>query len=463
MKRIILAFTVALTMAFSSCGLYTKYEAESTVDETLYGDKVSALSHMLGADTTHMMGNVSWREIFTDPVLQGLIDQALEQNNSLRTAVLNVENAKTALKVSRLAYVPSVAATGSFSTSGLVTGGSTESYTVGVTASWEVDIFGKLRNEKERAKMVAEQTELVEQAIRSQVVASTANLYYTMGMLDQQILIARKTLISWEESLVTARSLKEAGYMTDAGVSQIQAGLYGVMSSLADLEQARSESQNAMCSILAIAPQTIEVAALAELTLPREISLGVPMQMLSSRPDVMAAEAALAASFYSENAARAAFYPSITLSGTLGWTNALGGAILDPAEFMYNILASAVQPIFSRGLNKAQLEIAKNTVEQNRIAFEQTLLESGFEVNNALVLILNSTAKSEFYTRQVESLRSAAASTSLLMEHGSTTYLEVLTAQQSYFNAQLQQVSNTYSQTQGVISLYNAMGGGRFN
>lgn len=463
MKNILLAVTTALTLSLSSCGLYTKYEKVSSADDKLYGEQVSNLSHMLGADTTHMMGNISWREIFTDAQLQQLIDRALEQNVSLRTAMLNVENAQTALRVSRLAYVPSLSATANGSTSGLLSkSGSAESYTIGATASWEIDIFGKLRNEKMRNKMVAEQTELVEQAVRSQVVSSTANLYYTIGMLDMQIDIAQKSLVSWRKSLATAMSLKEAGYMNDAGVSQIEAGLYGVMSTIATLEQSRNESQNALCSLLAMTPQQLKVAPLRELTLPKEVSLGVPLQMLSSRPDVMAAEAALAASFYSENSARSAFYPSLTLSGTLGWTNTLGAAVLDPAEFIYNAVANVVQPIFSRGLNKAQLDIAKNTVKQNQMAFEQTLLDSGIEVNNALASILNTTAKSEFYASQVSSLRSAERSTALLMEYGSTTYLEVLTAQQSYLNAQLQQVDNLYSQTQSVISLYSALGGGRF-
>ncbi len=460
MKKILLALTAAVAM--SSCGLYSKYEAQSAVSEDLYGSQGDATAKLLSSDTTNMMGNISWREVFTDVKLQRLIEQALEKNTNVRTAVLNVDNAKTALKTARLAYVPSVALTPTGSISGLVEGGgATKSYTVPVTAAWEVDLFGRLRNDKERAKMVVEQTVYVEQAVRAQVVAAVADLYYTLSMLDAQIEITTKTMESWGESVTTAKAMKKAGYMNEAGVAQIEAGLLSVESGLSSLEEARKEAENAMCSILAATPQSIAVAPLRTVSIPERLSIGVPLQLISSRPDVMAAEAALASSFYSENMARAAFYPSISLSGTLGWTNDIG-VIVNPAEFVYNAVATIVQPIFSRGLNRAQLDIAKRTFEQSRLTFEQTLLDSGIEVNNALSKLYYANGRADNYTAQVRMLSRAEQSTKLLMDHGSTTYLEVLTAQQSLYSAQLQRVNNLYEQTSGIVTLYTALGGGRF-
>ncbi len=460
MKKILLALTLALSL--SSCGLYTKYEKESAVDANLYGRGVEELTQLAGSDTTNMMGNISWREIFTDPKLQLLIDQALAQNTSLRTAMLNVENARTALSVARLSYLPSVNLGAEYSRSGLFkTGGSTESYTIAATASWDIDLFGRIRNEKERSKMIVEQTEYVVQGVRTQLISGVANLYYTLSMLDEQIKITAQTVDSWEQSVVSAKALKEAGMMNEAGLAQIEAGLLGVRNSMISLLQARTEAENAMCSILAMTPQAIETLPLESVTIPSKLSLGVPMQLLSSRPDVMAAEAALAASFYSENSARSSFYPSLNLSGTAGWTNTLGTVIIDPAEFIYSFVAGLTQPIFNSGYNRAQLKIAKAEAEQAGLAFQQKLIDAGIEVNNSLIALLSTSSMAENYDLQVASLEKAATSTALLMEHGTTTYLEVLSAQQLYYNAQLLQVNNRFAQMQGLITLYTSLGGGR--
>ncbi len=460
MKKILLALAVVLTL--SSCGLYSKYEGTTAVDEKLYGDGVEAITKAVGADEQNMMGNISWREIFTDAQLQSLIEQALENNTSIKTAVLNVENAQTALKCARLSYLPSLTLSAQGSISGLLEGGEpAKTYTVPATASWEIDLFGRLRNDKQRAKMVAEQTEYVEQAVRTQIVSAVANLYYALSTLDEQIKISTLTKKSWAASVKSAKAMKEAGMMNEAGVAQIEAGLFGVDNALMSLVQARKESENALCSLLATTPQSIIVGGLDSFKVPANVSLGVPLQLISSRPDVMAAEAALAASFYSENMARSSFYPSITLSGTLGWTNDIG-VIVNPAEFIYNVVGSLVQPIFSRGLNRAQLKIAKNNFEQSRMTFEQTLLDSGIEVNDALTKLFYVGSQADNYKRQVRMLARAERSTALMMEHGSTTYLEVLTAQQSLYNAQLQQVNNKYDQVSGMIALYSALGGGRF-
>ncbi len=456
MKKEITVLTVALSLTLSSCGLYSKYDKTTQVDENLYG------SVGYGAnDDSSTLGNMSWRELFTDSKLQSLIEQGLENNTNLQSALLSVEAAKASLTASRLAYLPSLALSGEGTTSGLISGTSTEYFTAVAAVSWEIDIFGKLTNQKLRSKMLFEQQLYVVQAVRSQVVSSIATLYYTLSMLDEQIAIARATELSWAESIEAAKVMKEAGFMNEAGLAQLEASYLSVKSAVLDLEVARKKSENALCGLLAITPQSITTTPLSDVAIPESISVGVPLQMLSSRPDVMAAESALAASFYSRNVARSSFYPSLNLTGAAGWTNYLGSVIVDPAEAIYSIVGELIQPIFTRGLNRAQLIAAKSQFEQSRLAFEQSLIDSGIEVNDAFITLNNTKAKSTLYASQVERLEVAASSTQLMMEHGTTTYLEVLTSQQTLYNSQLQLVSNRFDQMQSLITLYTALGGGR--
>ena len=185
------------------------------------------------------------------------------------------------------------------------------------------------------------------------------------------------------------------------------------------------------------------------------------MQMLSNRPDVRAAERSLEMAFYRTNAARSSFYPSITLSGAAGWTNSAGSMIINPGKFVASAVGSLTQPLFAQGKLIAQYKIAKARQEEASLAFTQSLLNAGAEVNEALVAYQNAQAKTELYASQVASLQNAYRSTSLLMQHGTTTYLEVLTAQQSLLNAQLTQAANRLTQTQSLINLYSALGGGQ--
>ncbi|MFI3289964.1 MAG: TolC family protein [Rikenellaceae bacterium] len=457
MKNGIIVLTVALSLTLSSCGLYSKYDKTTQVDENLYGNA----GYDVG-DNSSTLGNMSWRELFTDKKLQSLIEQGLENNTNLQSAILSVEAAKASLAASRLAYLPSVALSGEGTSSGLISGGaSTEYFTAVAAVSWEIDIFGKLTNQKLQSKMLFEQQLYVVQAVRSQVVSSIATLYYTLSMLDEQIAIARATELSWSESVEAAKVMKEAGFMNEAGLAQLEASYLSVKSAVLDLEVARKKSENALCGLLAITPQTITTSPLSDVTTPESISVGVPLQMLSSRPDVMAAESALAASFYSRNVARSSFYPSLNLTGAAGWTNYLGSVIVDPAEAIYSIVGELIQPIFTRGLNRAQLIAAKSQFEKSRLAFEQSLIDSGIEVNDAFITLNNTKAKAQLYASQVERLEVAASSTALMMTHGTTTYLEVLTAQQTLYNSQLQLVANRFDQMQSLITLYTALGGGR--
>lgn len=453
MKKIILMSAAALIL--SSCGIYKKYQPATSVPEGLYGSELSE-----AADTASF-GNLSWREVFTDPYLRTLIDSALVRNTDMQTAHLKVQEAEAALLSARLAYVPSLNFTPQGTVSSFDGNKAAQTYSVPVSASWEIDVFGKLTNAKRRAQAGWEMSKEYEQAVKTQLVAGVANTYYTLLMLDAQYEIAVATEAAWKESVAATRAMKNAGMVTEAALAQTEATYYGIRTTVLDLKEQINQAQNTLCLLLADVPHSIERGKLENQQLPESFSVGIPLQMLSNRPDVRSAELALAQSFYSTNIARAAFYPSITLGGSAGWTNSAGGMIVNPGKFLASAVASLTQPIFNRGLNNAQLRIARAQQEEARLSFELALLNAGVEVNEALMQYQTARNKSIYYEKQVASLETAARSTQLLMQHGNTTYLEVLTAQQTLLNARLTQVANRVTEIQGVITLYHALGGGR--
>ena len=453
MKNNIILFAVA-TLALNSCGIYKKYEPVATLPENLYREEIAP------ADT-FSIGNISWRDLFTDPALQSLIERGLANNTDLRIAHLKVQEAEAALMTSRLSYLPSLSLDPQGTTSSFNKAKASWTYNVPVSASWEIDIFGRLTNAKRRAQAVVAQSRDYEQAVQTQLIAAVANNYFTLLMLDAQIEISTATEAAWKESVATTRAMKAAGMVTEAALSQTEATYYNICTTLLDLQEQLNQAENALSLLLADVPHRIPRGRLADQQLPENLSVGVPLQILSNRPDVRSAEQSLAQAFYTTNAARSAFYPSITLSGSAGWTNSAGAMIVNPGKFLATAVASLTQPLFNRGANIAQLRIAKAQQEEARLSFEQTLLNAGSEVNNALVQYQTARDKSAYFNRQVASLENAVRSTQLLIKHGNTTYLEVLTAQQTLLNAQLSQVANRFTEIQGVITLYQALGGGR--
>ena len=337
----------------------------------------------------------------------------------------------------------------------------TKTYSLPATASWEIDLFGRLTNAKRGAKAALLQSREYEQAVQTQLVASVANAYYTLLMLDAQYEIATATEKAWKESVAATRAMKAAGMVTEAGLAQTEATYYNICTTVLDLKEQINQTQNSLSLILAEVPHDIQRGKLAGQQLPETFATGIPLQMLSNRPDVRSAELSLAQAFYSTNAARSAFYPSITLGGSAGWTNSVGSMIVNPGKLLASVFGSLTQPLFNKGANIAQLKIAKAQQEEASLAFQQTLLAAGSEVNDALTQVQTARSKSIYFDKQVASLENAARSTRLLMQHGNTTYLEVLTAQQTLLNAQLSQVANRFTEIQGVITLYQALGGGR--
>lgn len=454
MKKQIITLTLAM-LTLSSCGIYTKYKPATEVPVDLYGEEVAA------TDTPDNLGDLSWREVFTDPQLQLLIEQGLQNNTDLRSAQWRVKEAEAAMLSAKLAYLPSFALSPQGTVSSFDKSKATQTYNLPVTAGWEIDIFGRVRNAKRQAKALLEQSRDYKQAVRTQLISGIANTYYTLLMLDAQLEISVQTEKSWKETVDATRALMNAGLANEAAVSQMEATYYAICTSVLDLKEQINQVENSLSLLLAETPHAVRRGKLQGQELPENLAVGIPVQMLANRPDVRSAERSLEAAFYATNQARSAFYPSIVLSGSAGWTNSAGSMIINPGKFLATAIGSLTQPLFNKGANIAQLKIAKAQQEEAKLSFQQTLLNAGSEVNEALVKYQTACEKSAYYDKQINSLNKALESTSLLMQHGNTTYLEVLTAQQTLLNAQLAQVANRFTEIQGVINLYQALGGGR--
>lgn len=449
MKKILIICAAA---ALTGCGIYKPYTRPEVTTAGLYGSAETA-------DTT-TLGDIRWQEMFTDPQLQALIALALENNTDLLSAGWRVKEAEATLKSARLAYLPSFNFAPQGSLSSFDGGPTAKTYSIPVTASWQIDIFNGLTNAKRKAKALYLQSREYQQAVRTQLIASVANLYYTLLMLDSQYEVTKETAAKWEESVRTMREMKAAGMTNEAGVAQYEGSYYGIVASLNDIEYSIRETENSLCSVLGEVPHEIVRGRLDEQQLPDDLAVGVPVQMLSNRPDIRQAEYSLMQSFYATNAARSALYPSITLSGSAGWTNN-AGVITNPGKLLLSAAGSLLQPIFNANANRANLKIAKAQQEESKLAFQQALLNAGAEVNNALTQCQTARAKTDLRIKQIEAMERAVESTELLMQHSSTTYLEVLTAQQSLLSAQLSQIADQFDEIQGVVNLYQALGGGR--
>lgn len=452
MKKILpILLIAALT---GSCGIYKNYKRPEVSTDELYGDNIPV------EDTTSL-GNLAWKELFTDPELQNLIEEGLRTNTDLRIARLKTEEAAATLRTSRLAYLPSLSLTPQGTLSSFDRQKTTKSYQLSGAASWEVDVFGRLTNAKRGAKAALEESDAYRQAVQTQLIVTIAGSYYTLLMLDEQVTISRETAANWQENVKTLQALKNAGQTTEAAVSQAEANRLAVEASLKTLLQQLNETENSLCTLLGRTPQSIRRGTLGEQQFPQQLAYGVPLQLLDNRPDIRQAEAALAQAFYYTNESRAAFYPSITLSGNAGWTNSGGAVIANPGALLLQAVGSLTQPLFNKGANTTRLKIAKARQEEALLTFQQSLLNAGAEVNNALVQWQTARDRIDIGEQQVAALEDAVKSTSLLMQHGTTTYLEVLTAQQSLLQAKLTQAADHFDEIQGVINLYHALGGGK--
>lgn len=436
----------------TGCSIYKPYSRPEVQTEGLYRD-------LEETKDTASIATLGWRNLFSDKNLQALIDKGLERNTDLRVAHTRVKAAEAVLMNARLSYLPSVVLAPDGSISGTEGAKAIKTYNLAASASWEIDLFGKVTNAKREALAALEGSRAYRQAVETQLIATIANSYYMLLMLDRQLIISEQTLITWKETEHSIEALKRAGKSNDAAVLQAKANRLALEASVVSIRKSIRETENGLSALLADTSHDIMRGALQKQQFPDTLSAGLPVQLLANRPDVRQAEWNLAQAYYATNAARSAFYPSLTLSGSTGWTNNVGGVVVNPGSWLFSAVGSLMQPLFNKGTNIANLRQAKARQEEALLLFQQSLLDAGKEVNNALTRWQSARIRMDYVNQQIMALQEAVRKTELLMQHTSINYLEVLTARQRLLEAELTQAQDKFEEIQGVIDLYHAVGG----
>jgi NodT family efflux transporter outer membrane factor (OMF) lipoprotein len=399
----------------------------------------------------------SLQQLFPDAALSAMINEALAANSDVRTARLNVVQAQAQLSSAKLAYLPAIALAPQGTLSKYQHQSATKDYSLPLTMSWEVNLAGGFTHEKnaQKAQWMSAESQL--QYVQVQLVAAVANAYYTLVMLDRQLAITKESVKNQQANLDAIRALKEVGDQNELAVSQAQASLQSTIASESDLQLQVEKAENSLCLLLNRQPGSLQRSSWVDVKgISLNASLPVDIQQLAQRPDVLAAEYQLRAAFSNVKVARSAFYPSLSISANAGWTNNVG-QIVNPAQFLLNAVGSLTQPLFQKGKLRANLKVAKAQREQAQIAFEKALLTAGGEVKDALAECQQSLAKQQARQTQVDTSRKAYETSIDLMTYSSdVTYLDVLTAQSSYLNAQLEQTADWLQYQQGLINLYKA-------
>ncbi len=456
MKKLTILLSIGvISLMAISCGslksLYDKYEPCAQIPH-----------EVLGFDTKspgdNMPAPLSWREFFADPLLQQLIDTALVRNTDLNSARIAVEQSEKSLEMSCKSILPSLF----FSPSGTIAhfnSNTSKTYNVPLQANWDMGAIGSYTNKKRAAQAVLLQAQAGEKAVKANLISSVAQQYCLLQLLDRQLEILTQTDSLWGQSLEAQKILWENGKVYSTAVNQLESSCLSVKTQIVDARRNIRGVENAICRLLAITPQRIERNRWGSFVMPQITSDEISAQMLMYRPDIMLADYAMEEAFYNMQAARAAFYPGLSLSGTLGWTNSAGGAVVNPGKILTSIVASIAQPIFARGQLKGNLEIAKLTQQNLKGKYVQTVIDAGNQVNEALADCQAAREKYGYYHRQVQVLHDAYNGTHELMDNGKAAYLEVLTAQETLLSAQLNEAINMYDAARAVIALYVALGG----
>ena len=461
MKRISFShfFILSCLLLLNSCALYKNYERPSDIiTDGIYGDMQTAGDNSLG--------DLRWRDLFTDPTLQALIERGLQQNSDMKNAELRIKEADYALQCAKLAYVPSFY----FNPSGTIsrvwdpydrnTYSTNKSYSLPVALSWQIGSIGSLRNSKKKAEVTRVQLRNAKQAIQAQLVAGIASMYYNLSMLDEQLQLTLQTEQNWGKYLQMQKQLMDAGQGNMAAVASIEATYYSISTSVVSIKDNSHAVENALATLIGETAGHIERGSLASFRAPAVCSTGMPITILDRRPDVRIAENKLAEAFYDKNIALSGFFPQLTISANGQFTNSMGAAVINPGVLIGNAVANLAQPIFANGRIRAQYKVSKAELEAATNDFQQAIIAAGNEVNAAMDNIYAARNKQEFIDKQVEALTRALDATQKLYQNSGTNYLNVITAQNSLLSAQMSQISNRMETIKGTIDLYQALGGG---
>lgn len=414
------------------------------------------------------MATISWRELFTDIVLQDYIDQGLENNIDIRVAVQQIITAEAYVKQGKAGYYPTIGANARYthqelarnSQFGSFFDGALDQYELTGNLSWEADIWGKIRSSSRAFQASYLQTIAAHKAVKTRLIANIAATYYQLLALDEQIAVTETTITSRENSLETTKALKEAGDITEVGVQQTAAQLYNAQAILLDLKNQSRLLENTMSILLGEMPTDIARTSLSSQVLDTELSTGVPSQLLSNRPDVMAAEFELRNAFELTNVARSNFYPSLTLSATGGLQSLELDKLFSANSIFTTIVSGLTQPIFNGRKIRTQYEAAQAQQEQARLNFKQSILIGSKEVSDALFSYETATAKISIKEKEYNAYDLATIYSEELLNNGLANYLEVLRANQNALNSKLDLINAQNTRLQSIVNLYEALGGG---
>lgn len=447
-------------VVLSGCGLYQKYERPDVNTTGLIRDNVSLTDTLKAQADDNNFGNLPWRQVFTDPQLQTLIQYALEHNTDMLNAALNIQMAEQQLKMARLAYLPQF----TFSAQGTIASwdgqAAAKSYQFPISASWNVDLFGNLLSQKRSAQVALLATKDYQVVVQTNIIAGVANMYYTLLMLDRQLEILGDMSQLTKDTWDMMQLQMDLGRARSTSVQSAEANYYSVQAQTVDMKRQIREVENSLSLLLGQPAQTIKRGKLENQSLPDKFSTGIGIQLLANRADVHAAEMQLAQCFYGIENAKSRFYPSITISPTGTFTNSPGGMTVNPGKWLLSAVGSLVQPLFMKGQLTAGLRVAEAQYQQAYNTWQNTVLKAGSEVSDALVLYNSSDEKAKLEAKQVETLQKNVEHTKMLFKSSGSSYLEVIGAQQSLLNAQLSRTTDEFHKMQAVVSLYNALGGG---
>ena len=436
-KQGILYVTLFVTTVvfFTGCGVVTPYKRP----DQLSVDRL--FRTFTESDTTYSFATGSVHDFYNDPLLQHLITEALDSNLNIRIAVNRLVQMSELLQQRKAVFYPTLnlGLTGSVSDVSKYGNSSKPAnpYTelkLAATAAWEADIWGKLSSLKKSQEAQYFQQEATVRATQTQIVASVASTYYQLIMLDHQMAVTEKNIASYTHYLNTVKELKKSAQVTEVAVLQANAQLASAQAYLPQINALIAIEENYLCLLLGKEPEAVTRSGNIDLSLFNQgiLSIGIPAQLLSNRPDVQAAEYALCAAHEQFNAARAALYPQLTLSGSIGpdakgldnWFNL-------PGSLLWNVIGGLTQPVLNGRTLKTQKEIAQLQEDAAFLSFKQTLLNAGNEVSNALASIHFITQQAAYQKEQVDALKKAYEYSQELLINGYATYLDVLSAQNS--------------------------------
>ena len=464
-KYRILNITLIATGLFAvqSCFVAKDYHRpEAVVNEANFRTDVIAKD-------SASVATVSWKQIFTDTQLQALINQGLQNNLDIRSALQNIAVAEAYAKQGKAGYLPTLSVGPKYTFTensrntqfgALMSKRAQSQYEVSGNLSWEADIWGKIRSNQRASAATYLQTVEAHKAVKTQIVASIANAYYNLLALDEQKRILDKTLINREQSLETTKALKEAGNVTEVAVNQTEAQLYNAKAMLVDVENSIKLNENILSVLLGQTPQAVTRSTLEAQTVDAKLSVGVPAQLLENRPDVKAAEFGLINSFENVNIANASFYPSLTISATGGVQGIDLDKLFNYQSVFASVIANLTQPILQQRKLRTQKEVALANQEIALINYKNKILTASKEVSDALYTYDASVKKAEFKQKEFQLYNQAITYSEELLNYGMANYLEVITAKDNGLNAELNVVDAKLASLSSMVELYRAVGGG---